>query len=331
MHINISNIPSNNLIKPKKRNISGVLLLDKPYGISSNKALQTAKQLFVAAKCGHTGTLDPMATGLLPVCFGEATKFSSILLGANKTYEATLKLGFMSTTGDAEGLISQVAATVQNPTFTQCQQTLTQFIGRIKQMPPMFSALKHHGKPLYCYARNGEVIERQAREIVIHEIQIQSLNHNELQLSIQCGTGTYIRVLAEDIGKAMGCGGAYLTGLRRSAIDRFDLSQAYSLIALENMSLSERDNSLLPIDYLLHNYPSITLDRLNALHIQQGRNILCPESISEMMENRKLIRLYSEQHQFLGLGEITIEQTITAKRLLSDSYLLEYATQNFSG
>lgn len=328
MHINT---PSNNLIKPKKRNISGVLLLDKPYGISSNKALQVTKQLFVAAKCGHTGTLDPMATGLLPVCFGEATKFSSILLGANKTYEATLRLGFMSTTGDAEGVISQTAATVPNPTFTQCQQTLTQFIGRIKQMPPMFSALKHHGKPLYCYARNGEVIERQAREIVIHAIQIQSLNHNELQLSIQCGTGTYIRVLAEDIGKAMGCGGAYLTDLRRTAIDRFDLSQAHTLIALENMNLSYRDNSLLPIDYLLHDYPSITLDQLSTLHIQQGRNILCPENISEMMSHQKLVRLYSEQHQFLGLGEITVAQTIAAKRLLSDSYLLERTTQNLSG
>ncbi|MER2512679.1 MAG: tRNA pseudouridine(55) synthase TruB [Nitrosomonas ureae] len=310
------------MIKSRKRNISGVLLLDKPYGISSNKALQTAKQLLFAAKCGHTGTLDPMATGLLPICFGEATKFSSMLLGADKTYEATLKLGFMSTTGDAEGIISQVAPTVQNPTFTACQQTLSQFIGKIKQMPPMFSALKHHGKPLYCYARNGETIERQAREITIHGIQIRSLNCDELQLSIQCGTGTYVRVLAEDIGKALGCGGAYLNDLRRTAIDRFNLSQAYTLSALENMSASERDNSLLPIDYLLQDYPSITLDRLSALHIQQGRNILCPSAMHGVIKNGRQVRLYTEQDQFLGLGEITIEQTIAAKRLLSDSYLL---------
>ncbi|SEF54922.1 tRNA pseudouridine(55) synthase TruB [Nitrosomonas ureae] len=318
------------MIKSRKRNISGVLLLDKPYGISSNKALQTAKQLLFAAKCGHTGTLDPMATGLLPICFGEATKFSSMLLGADKTYEATLKLGFMSTTGDAEGIISQVAATVQNPTFTACQQTLSQFIGKIKQMPPMFSALKHHGKPLYCYARNGETIERQAREITIHGIQIRSLNCDELQLSIQCGTGTYVRVLAEDIGKALGCGGAYLTGLRRTAIDRFNLSQAYTLSALENMSASERDNSLLPIDYLLQDYPSITLDRLSALHIQQGRNILCPSAMHGVIKNGRQVRLYTEQDQFLGLGEITIEQTIAVKRLLSDSYLLKCTAQNLS-
>jgi tRNA pseudouridine55 synthase len=305
------------LIKSRKRNISGVLLLDKPYGISSNKALQTAKQLFFAAKCGHTGTLDPMATGLLPICFGEATKFSSMLLGANKTYEATLRLGFMSTTGDAEGIISQAAATVQNPTLTECQQALAQFIGKIKQIPPMFSALKHHGKPLYSYARNGEIIERQARKITIYGIQIQSLTCNELQLSIQCGTGTYIRVLAEDIGKAIGCGGAYLTGLRRTAIDRFNLSQACTLSALESMSASERDNSLLPIDYLLQDCPSITLDRLSALHIQQGRNVLCPSGIHGIINNGMLVRLYNEQDLFLGLGEITTEQTIAAKRLLS--------------
>ncbi|SOD16472.1 tRNA pseudouridine(55) synthase TruB [Nitrosomonas ureae] len=318
------------MIKSRKRNISGVLLLDKPYGISSNKALQTAKQLFFAAKCGHTGTLDPMATGLLSICFGEATKFSSVLLGANKTYEATLRLGFMSTTGDAEGIISQVAATAQNPTLAECQKTLSQFIGKIKQIPPMFSALKHHGKPLYCYARKGEIIERQAREITIYDIQIQSLHYNELQLSIQCSTGTYIRVLAEDIGKAMGCGGAYLTGLRRTAIDRFNLSQTYTLSALENMSASERDNSLLPIDYLLQDYPSITLDRLSALQIQQGRNILCPSSMHGIIKNGRQVRLYTEQDQFLGLGEITIEQTIAVKRLLSDSYLLEYTAQSFS-
>lgn len=318
------------MIKSRKLNISGVLLLDKPYGVSSNKALQTAKQLFLAAKCGHTGTLDPMATGLLAICFGEATKFSSVLLGANKTYEATLKLGFMSTTGDAEGIISPVAATVQNPTLGECQQALSQFIGKIKQMPPMFSALKHHGKPLYCYARKGEIIERQAREITVYDIQIQSLHCNELQLSIQCGTGTYIRVLAEDIGKALGCGGAYLTGLRRTAIDRFNLSQAYTLSALKNMSASERDNSLLPVDHLLQDYPSITLDRLSALHIQQGRNILCPPGRHGMIKNGKQVRLYTEKNQFLGLGEITIEQTIAVKRLLSDSYLLKCTPQNLS-
>ncbi|MDV6341025.1 tRNA pseudouridine(55) synthase TruB [Nitrosomonas sp. Is24] len=309
------------MTKPAKRNISGVLLLDKPLNISSNKAIQIAKHLFSATKCGHTGTLDPMATGLLPVCFGEATKFSSVLLGANKTYETTLKLGFMSTTGDAEGEISQVAATVPNPAFSECEHVIQGFIGPIMQTPPMYSALKHQGKPLYAYARNGENIERQAREVIIHGIQIQSLLHNELQLNIQCGTGTYIRTLAEDIGKALGCGGAYLLSLRRTAIDRFPVSQAHTLPALEEMSATERDACLLPVDCLLQSYPAITLDDQSALLLQQGRTVEYQPD-SDAIPAGKVIRLYNRQH-FMGLGEITANQEIMAKRLLSNNYWSE--------
>lgn len=315
-------ISPNNRTKPVKRNISGVLLLDKPYGISSNKAVQTAKRVFSAAKCGHTGTLDPMATGLLPICIGEATKFSSVLLGANKAYEATLKLGFLSTTGDAEGEINQLTTDVENLTLSQCEHVLKRFVGKILQIPPMYSALKHQGKPLYIYARNGEVIERQAREIFIHGIQIKSLIENELQLSIQCGTGTYIRTLAEDIGKALGCGGAYLVKLCRTAIDRFDLSQAQTLSALEEMDATERDGYLLPIDCLLQGFPVVTLDKLAALHVLQGRVVLSQSDISDMPEGN-IVRLYNHQQQFLGLGEITIEQNIAAKRLLTNSQLLD--------
>lgn len=307
-----------NLTKPKKRHISGVLLLDKPLGISSNKAIQIAKHLFAATKCGHTGTLDPMATGLLPVCFGEATKFSSILLGANKTYEATLRLGFLSTTGDAEGEISPTSATVPNPALSECEQVLKNFSGDILQIPPMYSALKHQGKPLYAYARNGEVIARPARKITIHGIQIRSLRQNELHLSIQCGTGTYIRTLAEDIGKALGYGGAYLTSLRRTAIDGFDISQAHTLPALEEMDAIARDACLLPVDCLLHAYPAVALDDQSALWLQQGRIIECqPEN--RTMAAGEVIRLYSRQ-RFIGLGEITAEQKIMAKRLLSNVY-----------
>ncbi len=310
-------LPSNP-IKPIKRNISGVLLLDKPHGISSNKAVQITKRIFSAAKCGHTGTLDPMATGLLPLCFGEATKFSSVLLGANKTYEATLKLGFLSTTGDAEGEISQLTADTENPTLLLCEQVLECFIGNIMQVPPMYSALKHQGKPLYVYARNGKAIERPAREVVIHEIQIKSLIGNELQLNIRCGTGTYIRTLAEDIGKALDCGGAYLTQLRRTAIDCFDLSQAHTLLTLEEMVAIDRDESLLHIDCLLQKFPAITLDDLTALHILQGRIVHSPSlNISNMPEGNS-VRLYDHQRQFLGLGEITSEQKIAAKRLLAN-------------
>lgn len=309
-------------IKPVKRTINGILLLDKPYGISSNKAVQIVKRVFSAIKCGHTGTLDPMATGLLPLCLGEATKFSSVLLGANKAYQATLRLGFLSTTGDAEGEITQLVPQAGNPTLPQCEQVLQRFIGKIMQVPPMYSALKHQGKPLYVYARNGKNIERPAREIVIHDIQIKSLIGNELQLSIHCGTGTYIRTLAEDIGSALGCGGAYLTQLRRTAIDRFDLSQTQTLSALEAMNADEPDACLLPIDYLLQEFPAVILDEQTALHIVQGKIVASPSDISHMLEGNS-VRLYDHQQQFLGLGEIISEQKIAAKRMLASSQLLK--------
>lgn len=296
--------------------------MDKPYGISSNKAIQIAKQIYSAAKCGHTGTLDPMATGLLPICFGEATKFSSVLLGAHKIYEATLKLGFLSTTGDAEGEIRQTATALRNITLSECERVLKRFCGNIMQVPPMYSALKHQGKPLYLYARNGEAIERQAREIIIHEIKIKSLIGNELQLNIRCGTGTYIRTLAEDIGKALGCGGAYLTNLRRTAIDCFDLSQAYTISILEVKDSVARDQCLLPIDCFLHTFPAITLDHPAATHLLQGRVVSGPANIDSIPEGNT-VRLYNERQQFLGLGKITLEQKIAARRLLSDSHLLE--------
>ena len=308
--------------KPAKLTINGVLLLDKPYGISSSKAVQIVKRVFSAAKCGHTGTLDPMATGLLPLCLGEATKFSSVLLGANKAYEATLRLGFLSTTGDAEGEITRLTTNAGNPTWSQCEQVLQHFIGKIMQVPPMYSALKHQGKPLYVYARNGKNIERPAREIVIQAIQIKSLIDNTLQLSIQCGTGTYIRTLAEDIGSALGCGGAYLTQLRRTAIDRFDLSQTQTLSALEAMDADEQVACLLPIDCLLQGFPAVVLDEQAALHILQGQIVANPSDISKLPEGNT-VRLYDHQLQFLGLGEIISEQKIAAKRMLASSQLLK--------
>ncbi|MEK7772020.1 MAG: tRNA pseudouridine(55) synthase TruB, partial [Pseudomonadota bacterium] len=192
------------------------------------------------------------------------------------------------------------------------------FVGKIMQIPPMYSALKYQGKPLYAYARNGEAIERAAREISIHEIQIKSLIENELQLSIQCGTGTYIRTLAEDIGKALGCGGAYLVKLRRTVIDRFDLSQAQTLSAVEEMDATERDNGcLLPIDGLLQGFPAVTLDELAAIHMLQGRIVMSQSDISGL-SGGNIVRLYDHRQRFLGLGEITIEQKIAAKRLLAN-------------
>jgi len=286
-----------------KRNISGVLLLDKPSGISSNQALQIAKRLFTAAKAGHTGTLDPMATGLLPICFGEATKFSSALLGADKTYAATLKLGYVSSTGDAEG---EISAAGEGASFTlqQVESVLSNFIGSITQMPPMYSALKHQGKPLYAYAREGVEIERKPRQITIYGLTLQALAGNELCITVKCSTGTYVRTLAEDIGKALGCGGAYLTALRRSSIDGLDLLQAATLDTLETMTLPQRDACLRPVDSLLHDIPAITLQAAAASLLLQGQAVDFPQEIAKLGEITGKVRLYQVDGVFLGLGEI---------------------------
>lgn len=312
----------NKSIRAPKRHISGVLLLDKPYGISSNKALQIAKYHYLAAKSGHTGTLDPLATGLLPVCFGEATKFSSVLLESNKTYQAVLKLGVLSTTGDVEGELEKTASeeSLRNLSFSQCEQVLKGFVGKIMQTPPMYSALKHQGKPLYTYAREGRVVKRQAREINIYQIRVDSLEDSELQITVTCGTGTYIRTLAEDIGKALGVGGAYLIKLCRTAIDCFDLSQAKTLPILEEMTLPERDGCLLPVDCFLHHYPALMLDKITALDLMQGRAV----SINtQNYPEDSFVRLYHEQQVFIGLGQIKKGQQLIVKRLLANSSLLD--------
>lgn len=308
------------MIKANRHNINGVLLLDKHHGVSSNKAIQIAKHIFSAAKCGHTGTLDPVATGLLPICFGEATKFSSMLLGADKTYEARMKLGFLSSTGDAEGEIYSSAPINKEPNRHECEQTVQQFSGKITQIPPMYSALKHQGKPLYAYARKGEVVERKARDIVIHDIKIKSLIQNELHVIIRCSSGTYIRTLAEDIGKALGCGGAYLTFLRRTAIGEFSLEQAHRLADMETMNTETLKACLLPIDSFLTALPSVILGKTETLHLIQGRIVSNPQQTGIASETG-LIRLYNEMKQFLGLGKITAEQTIISRRLLSNDYL----------
>jgi tRNA pseudouridine55 synthase len=303
-----------------KRHISGVLLLDKPAHISSNQALQIAKRIFAARKAGHTGTLDPMATGLLPICFGEATKFSSALLGANKTYEAILRLGYISTTGDAEGEIS-VASEIQPSDLKlapqQIEAVLKRFTGTIMQVPPMYSALKHRGKPMYAYAREGLEIERQPREVIIHDLHIEAIEGNSLRILVKCGSGTYIRTLAEDIGKVLGCGGAYLTGLRRSLVDDFDLSQAYTLDALEAMPLQQRDCCLLPADIIMQDLATATLDAAAAASLLQGR-VICDYFSQDCLFEGQRIRLYDQAKRFLGLGKITAGGEIAPSRLIGN-------------
>jgi len=314
------------ILRPKtiKRNISGVLLLNKPSGISSHQALQITKHIFSASKAGHTGTLDPMATGLLPVCFGEATKFSSVLLGADKTYEATLRLGYISTTGDADGEIS-VAGDV-NLTQQKVESALQSFIGKTMQTPPMYSAVKHQGKPLYTYARKGIKIERKPREVSIYDLRLSSLEGNKMSITVKCSTGTYVRTLAENIGMMLGCGGAYLTSLCRNTIDGLDLLSAYTLDMLEGMPLPQRDACLSPVDTLLHNLPAVFLDNVASVRLLQGQ-MVTDLTLEDRLPEQKKVRLYDRQKRFLGLGEITACGRIIPKRLMvlasADSLLEE--------
>lgn len=277
------------------RALDGVLLFDKPLELSSNTALQKVRHLFQADKAGHTGTLDPLATGLLPVCFGEATKFSTALLDADKTYLAKAKLGQVTTTGDAEGEV--IASHEVTVIEAQVVEALQHFIGEIEQLPPMHSAIKFQGKPLYEYIRKGETIAREKRRITIYALTLVSFSGDELEFSVRCSKGTYVRTLAEDIGAHLGCG-AHLIGLRRTAIAGLDLVDAVSWPELQAMSAAERDSRVLPVDTLLPNYPSLTLDVEQTKRLAQGQQLVVS---TELPEGK--LRLYSAD-QFIGVGSL---------------------------
>jgi tRNA pseudouridine55 synthase len=278
------------------RTLNGVLLFDKPLELSSNIALQKVRRLFQAEKAGHTGTLDPLATGLLPICFGEATKFSVGLLESDKTYRARIKLGQTTTTGDAEGEIT--ASFEVTVSEAQVQEALQGLRGEIQQLPPMHSALKHQGKPLYEYIRKGETVERELRSIVIHELVLERFGGDELEISVRCSKGTYVRTLAEDIGLALGCG-AHLAGLRRTTIARFSLDNAYTLPQLEAMTSAERDACLLPLDCMLLDMPRLDVDSVQLGRLAQGQRL----GLDLALPDGKL-RLYAEG-EFIGLGELS--------------------------
>ena len=285
-----------------------MLLLDKPLGFSSNQALQKIKWLFQAAKAGHTGTLDPLATGLLPLCFGEATKFAHYLTDADKTYVATLKLGITTNTGDAEGEV--ISTQTVNVSQAQFEQACYQFVGEISQIPPMYSALKHEGKALYEYARAGVEIERAARVITIHSITLNAFDQDVATITVKCSKGTYIRTLAEDIGRLLGCG-AHLIGLRRTATANYQLTQAITLEQFESMPVELRASVLLPADSAVHHLPAITLDADSTFYLQQGQSVWRSGVIT-----KGLLRLYNEQQEFLGLGELASDGKIAPKRLI---------------
>jgi tRNA pseudouridine55 synthase len=288
----------------------GVLLLDKPAGISSNVALQRVRRLYAWSKAGHTGTLDPLATGLLPICLGEATKFSHSLLDADKTYEASIRLGFVSTTGDAEGILEPRA----RPEFTtaQLQQVLDAFMGRIDQVPPMHSAIKKDGKPLYRYARAGETVARLPRKVIINSLQYIDIKQDVLTILVACSKGTYIRVLAEDIGKALGCGG-YLLSLRRTGIRDLALQDAIGLEQLGEMDDASRVARLLPVDRLVDVLPAVCLSQ------EAGQRLINGLAISASNTVTGLVRLYDSTGAFLGVGESGLDGVLVPKRLVSQS------------
>lgn len=295
-------------VKRIKRPIDGVLLLDKPLGFSSNQALQKVKWLFQAAKAGHTGTLDPLATGVLPICLGEATKFAQYLTDADKTYIARVQFGVTTTTGDAEGEVLARSPVAFNQ--AQLLAVLQQFEGTIEQVPPMYSALKHEGKALYTYAREGVEIERQPRSVHIRQITLNAYADGVAEISVTCSKGTYIRTLAEDIGRALGCG-AHLLALRRTATASYDIAQTISLEALEQLTLEQRDQLLLPVDSAIENIPQVVLNADAAYYVLQGQPVWQSGKIPAGD-----LRLYNEQQKFLGLGYLQPDGKIAPKRLL---------------
>lgn len=295
-------------VKRIKRPIDGVLLLDKPLGYSSNQALQKVKWLFQAAKAGHTGTLDPLATGVLPICLGEATKFAQYLTDADKTYIARVQFGVTTTTGDAEGEVLARSPVAFNQ--AQLRGVLQQFEGTIEQVPPMYSALKHEGKALYTYAREGVEIERKARPVHIRQITLNAYADGVAEISVTCSKGTYIRTLAEDIGHVLGCG-AHLLALRRTATATYDITSTISLEALEQLTIAQRDQQLLPVDSAIEAIPKIVLDADAAYYLLQGQPVWQSGKIPEGD-----LRLYNAQQQFLGLGFLQSDGKIAPKRLL---------------
>ena len=255
----------------QRRPVHGVLLLDKPLGLSSNQALQKAKWLLRAEKAGHTGTLDPLATGVLPLCFGAATKFSQLHLDADKTYETVVRLGIKTVTGDAEGDV--LVTRPVSCSVGQVVEVLDRFMGPIEQVPPMHSALKKDGKALYEYARDGESVVREPRPVTIHELELLDMRLDGedpyLRLRVRCSKGTYIRTLGEDIAEALGCGG-HLTFLRRIATGPFDIDQCVTLASLESASDAERLQHLLPVPCLLQGHTPVTLDQENSARFLSG-------------------------------------------------------------
>lgn len=317
-------------VKKIKRNVvDGVLLLDKPVTWSSNDALIKAKRLLNALKAGHTGTLDPFATGLLPLCFGEATKFSQDLLEADKTYQTVVHLGVQTTTGDTEGdMTASMPVTV---TEEHIRQILPQFTGDILQVPPMYSALKRDGKAYYEYAREGITLERVARPVRIHRLELVSYLAPFLTLNVCCSKGTYIRVLGEDIGAALGCG-AHLNQLRRTAVGHLTLENSIALDALAQLEDAQRLDLLAPVDALLSSFPAIDLNQELARRFLQGQRLAMGKEGLHLPNYLGRVRVYGlvageAQAKLIGSGLVTELGLLAPERLISTVQLGEKMAQ----
>jgi tRNA pseudouridine55 synthase len=292
------------------RNVHGILLLDKRLGVSSNRALQEVRHLFNANKAGHTGSLDPLATGLLPLCFGEATKVSALMLDDNKRYQVVIRLGVMTDTGDAEGTVIRTAP-VPELSDDDIAACLRHFTGAIEQVPPMYSALKHKGKKLYELAREGKTIERQARAITIFELTLLNFSNNRLTLDVLCSKGTYIRSLAEDIGHYLGCGGT-VSALRRLEAGQFSLTHARTIEQLQAMDERSLLTTLLAIDKPLDALPAVQLSDEQAVSIKYGQAVTVQNPLQGM------VRMYHVK-AFLGLGEMLQGGKLAPKKLFDTS------------
>ena len=298
------------------RSLDGILVLDKPHGVSSNRALQMAKRLYGAAKAGHTGSLDPLATGVLPLCFGEATKFSQYLLDADKAYESTFVLGVATATGDAEG---EVLAAVDASAVTEADvaAALETFRGEIEQIPSMYSALKHQGQPLYKLARQGKEVERKARRVVIKQLELRGFRSGakaEVDIYLECSKGTYVRSIAEDLGSMLSCGG-HVSRLRRTRAGAFGIEDSVTMATLEALHANDRiadmDALLLSADAAVEGLPLVKLSQSGGFYIRQGQPVLVPNAPCDGM-----VRVALETGEFLGIGEILDDGRVAPRRLI---------------
>ncbi len=297
------------------RNVHGILLLDKPVGLTSNRALQQVKRLFNANKAGHTGSLDPLATGMLPICLGEATKVSGFLLDADKQYRAVCKLGVKTNSGDADGEVIEERP-VGPLTREQVIEVLEGFLGTQMQTPPMHSAIKQQGVPLYKLAHQGIEVARKAREVTIHSIELLRLDGDELEIDVRCSKGTYIRTLAEDLGEMLGCG-AHIAALRRTAVGGLEMARMVDFETLESLAeqgFEALDALLLPAGDALPEWPAVRLSEDASFYLRQGQPVFVPQ-----LKDRGWVRLYRGDEEFLGLGTVLDDGRVAPKRLLVPS------------